>query len=146
MPIIIIIAFIVALCSKPKKRKVAVYKFPDYAKIQRERERQAEQQKKQIEQENRRFEREQEKQLKQLEQAKKKAQAKQDAIDKINWLDLMLAKYSDLYEKIEAELANNPSLTVTKQIQLEKQLLQIEEKQRRFREQMDKAYFTAYKS
>ncbi len=146
MPVLIIIV-IVWLLFKPKRTRIAskriTYSVPhqmqptapvvyDPIKLQREQDRQADRQRKQAEQDRKR-----------REQEAKRAEEKRAASDKINWLDSMIYRYSDLYEQIENELSSNPGLKQYKIIQLEKQLLQIEEKIRKYHEQRDKAYFIA---
>ena len=154
MPLVIIIGIIWIIyksAKKPRKRKapppLPVY---DPVKIQiaqakeadrqrREQDRQADRQRRIAAQEQKRKEQEQ----KQLDKLKKEQEEKQAAQDKIEWLSCMIDKYSDLSEQIENELANNPSLTAYKTIQLQKQLLSMEEKIRKLHEQRDKAYFIA---
>ena len=146
MPVLIIIV-IAWLLFKPKRTRTAskriTYSTPhtiqptspvvyDPIKLQREQDRQADRQRKQAEQDRKR-----------REQEAKRTEEKRAASDKINWLDSMIYRYSDLYEQIENELASNPGLKQYKIIQLEKQLLQIEEKIRKYHEQRDKAYFIA---
>jgi len=147
MPIVVIIAFIVALCSKPKKRKVTVYRFPDYQKIQREREKQVEQQRKQIEQENRRFEREQEKQRKEQEQqrkqiekqAKEKAAAQSNAINAKIYGHLATVYKNQMERLIQDidELGDNPKECE----RLMKELIRVSEKRVKARETAAKAYY-----
>lgn len=149
MPLLIIIGLLVVvkIASKPKKRKVALPVY-DPIKAQKEQDRQrreldriADRQRRIAAQEQKRKEQEQ----KQLEKLKKEQEEKQAAQDKIGWLSCMIDKYSDLSEQIENELANNPSLTAYKTIQLQKQLLTLEEKIRKLSEQRNKCYWIANK-
>ena len=77
------------------------------------------------------------------EKRRKVAEEKAAAIDKIEWCSSMISRYADLQEQIEQELAENSKLSRTKQIQLQKQSLSIEEKIRKFTEQRNKAYYIA---
>ena len=143
MTLLIILAIIIYLCipkQKPKRnntRRIKTYTKPapiDPVKAQRERERQAD-----------RARKEAERQRKEAERAKKEQEEKQAAQDRIEWAGAMIDKYSALYEQIETELNDNPGLTEYKRIQLQKQLLQLEEKIYKYREQQNKAYYTANK-
>ena len=140
MPVLILIGVIIFLC-KPKHKKVkprAQYSTPhtlqpsapvvyDPIKLQREQERQADRARKEA------------------ERAKKEQEEKQAALDRIEWAGSMIDKYSALYEQIETELNENPGLTEYKRIQLQKQLLQLEEKIYKYREQQNKAYYIVNK-
>lgn len=146
MPLLIIIV-IVWLLFKPKRTRTAskriTYSVPhqiqptapvvyDPIKAQKEQDRQQDRARKQAEQDRKR-----------REQEAKRAEEKQAARDRIEWTGAMIDKYSALYEQIETELTENPRLTAYKQIQLQKQLLQLEEKIHKYKEQQDKAYFIA---
>lgn len=122
MPIIIIIAFIVAICSKPKKRKVTVYRMPDFQKIQRERERQAEQQRKQIE-----------------KQAKEKAAAQSNAINAKIYGHLATVYKNQMERLIQDidELGDNPKECE----RLMKEFIRVSEKRAKARETAAKAYY-----
>ena len=151
MPALLLIGLLIYICipkRKPKRnspRRVRTYSTPgafqptaptviDPIKAQREQERQAD-----------RARKEAERQRKDTERAKKEQEEKQAAQDKINWLAAMIDKYSALYEQIETELNENPGLTEFKRIQLQKQLLQFEEKIYKYREQQNKAYYIVNK-
>ncbi len=159
MPVLII-GIIIFLCipKHPRKRakaqrrqSIPVYHVPmqpntptvytqappvlsvsDTIKLQREQDRQKRERERQKETE--RLRKEAERQRK--EQAERLA-----ANDKVEWLLYMIDKYSALYDQIENELSSNPNLTEYKKIQLNKQLLTIEEKRRRFEDQLSKQYF-----
>ena len=103
----------------------------DPIKAQREQERQAD-----------RARKEAERKKKQAEQEAKRTEARHAAQDEINWLHSYIDRLSALYEQIETEL-DNPGLTEYKKIQLQKQLLQTEEKIHKNKVKLDKAYFTA---
>ena len=155
---ILIILFAVWLLSKQKrtrsgpKRKIIVsYSTPhkmqptvpavyDPVKLAKEQDRQRREQERQAD----RARKEAERKRKEVEKARKEQEAKQAALDRIEWAGAMIDKYSALYDQIETELADNPSLTQYKRIQLQKQLLQLEEKIHKYKEQQDKAYFTAH--
>ncbi len=155
MPVLFIIALAAAIIkaaagTKPKKRKVTVYSIPhkiqptvpavyDPVKAQKEQDRQRREQERQADRARKEAERKQ----KEAEKARKEQEAKQAALDRIEWAGAMIDKYAALYEQIEQELTENPSLTQYKQIQLQKQLLQMEEKIHKYKEIQDKAYFTA---
>ncbi len=141
MPVLIII-LAAWLLFKPKRTRTASKRIPSYTspgptqadviKMQREQDRQADRRRKQAEQDRKR-----------IEQEAKRTEAKQAALDRIQWTGAMIDKYSALYEQVETELTENPSLTAYKQIQLQKQLLQLEEKIHKYKEQQDKSYFIA---
>lgn len=75
----------------------------------------------------------------------KRAEDRAAALDRVEWAGAMIDRYSVLYDKIETELTSNPTLPQYKQIQLEKQLLQTEEKIRRLTETRNKAYYIAHR-
>lgn len=148
MPVLIIIVA-AWLLFKPKrtrtrsKQKRITYSMPhtmqptapvvyDPIKLAKEQERQAD-----------RARKEAERKQKEADKARKEQEARQAARDRIEWAGAMIDKYAALYEQIETELTENASLTQYKQIQLQKQLLQIEEKIHKYKEQQDKAYFIA---
>lgn len=156
--IIIILGIVIYFCipkRKPRRnrpRRVRTYSVPgafqpsapvvyDPIKLQKEQDRQRREQERQAD----RARKEAERQRKETERAKKEQEAKQAAQDKIDWLAAMIEKYSMLYEQIETELNENPGLTEYKRIQLQKQLLQLEEKIYKYREQQNKAYYTINK-
>ena len=80
------------------------------------------------------------------EKARKAAEEKAAALDKIEWCTAMICRYAELAEQIEKELAARPGMATTKQIQLKRQALGIEEKIRRLDEQRNKCYFVASKN
>jgi hypothetical protein len=144
MPIIFIIAFIVAICSKPKKRKVTVYKFPDYAKIQRERERQAEQARK--EQERQRKERERiEKQLDRELQLYEKELIKEAAAKANQAKAKQNAKLAEQYTSyiisLKLEL-NDSDISITRYNQIQKEILRAQEKVIKLLNDADKAQYS----
>lgn len=154
MPALIII-FALWLIFKPKKTRTGskriTYSAPrkmqptapvvyDPVKLAKEQDRQRREQERQAD----RARKEAERKRKEAEKARKEQEAKQAARDRIEWAGAMIDKYSALYEQIETELTENPRLTAYKQIQLQKQLLQLEEKIHKYKEQQDKAYFTAH--
>ena len=150
MPVLIVIGLLVfiKIASKPKKRKQVALPVYDPVKEIKEQDRQrreldriADRQRRIAAQEQKRKEQEQ----KRLDKLKKEQEEKQAAKDKIEWLSCMIDKYSDLSEQIESELANNPTLTVYKTIQLQKQLLTLEEKIRKLSEQRNKCYWIVNK-
>ena len=150
MPLLIIIGLLVVIriASKPKKRKqvsLPVYdpirEIKEKDRQRRELDRIADRQRRIAAQEQKRKEQEQ----KRLDKLKKEQEEKQAAQDKIEWLSCMIDKYSDLSEQIETELANNPTLTAYKTIQLQKQLLTMEEKIRKLSEQRNKCYWIVNK-
>lgn len=151
MPVLIIIGIIMlaANMNKPTRvarpRRVKSYSSPrklapsapvvyDTIKLAKEQERQAD-----------RARKEAERQRKEAERAKKEQEEKQAARDRIEWAGAMIDKYSALYEQIETELNKNSGLTEFKRIQLQKQLLQLEEKIYKYREQQNKAYYIVNK-
>ena len=150
MPILIIIGIIIfiSVSNKPKRKKAksrSQYSTPhtiqpsapvvyDPIKLAKEQDRQAD-----------RARKEAERQRKETERAKKEQEEKQAALDRIEWAGSMIDKYSALYEQIETELNENPGLTEYKRIQLQKQLLQLEEKIYKYREQQNKAYYIVNK-
>ena len=153
MPALITIGIIILLfCPKRKRpapKRVRSYTTPrtfqptapavyDPIKLQKEQDRQRREQERQAD----RARKEAERQKKQAEQEAKRSEARQAAQDEINWLHSYIDRLSALYEQIETEL-DNPSLTEYKRIQLQKQLLQTEEKIHKNKVKLDKAYFTA---
>ena len=80
------------------------------------------------------------------EKTRKAAEEKAAALDKIEWCSAMIARYAELAEQIEKELNGRPGMATTKQIQLKRQALGIEEKIRRLDEQRNKCYFVASKN
>ena len=146
MPVLIIIGLLVIIrvASKPKtKPKRINYHSPqplpvyDPIKAQKEQDRQRREFDRIADRQRRIAAQEQ----KQLDKRQKEQEEKQAAKDKIEWLSCMIDKYSDLSEQIEKELANNPTLTAYKTIQLQKQLLTLEEKIRKLSEQRNKCYW-----
>lgn len=138
--IILIIILLVLFPPQEKKKKTTIYKF-DPVKIAKEQDRHRREQERQVD----RARREQERRRKEADRLIKEQEAREAAQDRINWCQSMIDKYSALYEQTETELENNPSLTSAKQMQLQRQLLQYEEKIHKYRETMDKAYFIANK-
>jgi hypothetical protein len=137
MPIIIIIAFIVAICSKPKKRKVTVYKFPDYAKIQRERERQAEQARK--EQERIEKQRDREIQLYEKELIKEAAAKANQAKAKQN--AKLAEQFTSYIISLKLEL-NDSDISITRYNQIQKEILRAQEKVIKLLNDADKAQYS----
>lgn len=140
--------------AKPRKRtrtapKLITYTQPkplpvyDPIKSQREQEREADRARREAERLADRQRKEAERARKEAERIAKQDEARQAALDRIEWAGSMIDKYSALLDSIESELANNPGLTAYKTIQLHKQQLAIEEKIHRFKEIQDKSFFTA---
>ena len=134
MPLLLIIFLVWLFWPQGKlKRKTTIkYTVSDPVKVQREQIRLEEQRRKAAEREQ-----------KAIEQKKKRTEARQAAQDEINWIMSYIDSLSAMYDRIENKLANNPSLKEVKRIQLEKQLLQTEEKIHKYKVKLDKAYFTA---
>lgn len=152
MPLLIIGIIILLLFPKrPRiqrtRRIVKAYSAPkiqttlpavvDPVKLQREQDRQRREQDRIAD----RARREAERLLKEAERQRKEQAERLAANDRLNWLDSMIDRYAALSAQIENELESNPTLTAYKTIQLQKQLLTIEEKTRRFQEQKDKQYY-----
>ena len=152
MPALITIGIIILLFypkrKRPAPKRCRIYTTPrtfqptapavyDPIKLQKEQDRQRREQERQAD----RARKEAERKRKEEDRAKKEQEEKEAAQDKINWLAAMIEKYSNLSEQIETELTENTGLTEYKRIQLQKQLLQFEEKIYKYREQQNKAYY-----
>lgn len=134
MPLLLIIflAWLFWPQGKRKRKTTIKYTVSDPVKVQREQIRLAEQ-----------YRKAEEREQKAIKQEKKRTEARQAAQDEINWIMSYIDSLSAMYDRIENELENNPSLKEVKRIQLEKQLLQTEEKIHKYKVKLDKAYFTA---
>lgn len=151
MPVIFIIAFVVVIIkaaagTKPKKRKVTVYSVPhmqptmpvvyDPVKIAKEQERQLDRQRKEQERREKALDREIQLYEKEL---KKEAAAKANR-DKAKQNSMLAEQYTKYIVSLKLEL-NDSDISLTRQNQVQKEILRAQEKVVKLMNEADKAQY-----